>query len=59
MNLKYFIVNDDQDMQACSPILEWNKTPKYILIIKKRCNSIFESFIEIVRYLIDVSLFKL
>lgn len=54
MNLKYFVVNDEHD-QSGSPVLEWNKQPRYVLIIKKRCDSIFESFVAIIRYLIDVN----
>ena len=53
MNLKYLIVND-QTEQTYSPVLEWKKQPRYVLIIKKRCDSIFESFIAIICYLIDV-----
>lgn len=50
--MKYFVVNDEHD-QSGSPVLEWNKQPRYVLIIKKRCDSIFESFVAIIRYLID------
>ena len=54
MNIKYTVIHDEQDGQALSPTLDWIKTPRCILIIKKRCDSIFESFIQIISYLIDV-----
>jgi hypothetical protein len=54
MNIKYTVKHDEQDGQALSPTLDWIKIPRCILIIKKRCDTIFESFIQIISYLIDV-----
>ena len=52
-------VSDDYLMLIQDPIsmqLKWRQTPRNVFVIKKECDSVFESFNEFVNYLTNVSL---
>ena len=36
--------------------LLWKKAPVYVLVIKKLCNTLLDPFIEMIKYLIFVSI---
>ena len=53
-------VSDDYLMLIQDPIsmqLKWRQTPTNVFVIKKECDSVFESFNEFVNYLTNVSAF--
>lgn len=51
-NEKY--INERLVQDPLSQHLSWTKPPLYILVIKKLCNNLFDSFIDIIKYLIYV-----
>ena len=49
-------INFKNSQDSLTQQLIWETKPRNVFVIKKPCESIFESFNEIINYLIDVCL---